>query len=91
MDVFNRRGALEWGVYEYCPTELRQESLIVVNNRGQMDYGALLEAARMLEQLLGRERLLYLGKEDLGAAEWGLLDKQRREYRRLGAVAKGTQ
>lgn len=88
VDVFNRNGTLEWGIYEYCPAERKRESLIVLNNRGRMDYGLLLQAAGMFESVLGSGRISYLGKEDMVSAEYELLDQHRRSFTIIGPVKK---
>ncbi|MBU4287112.1 MAG: YkgJ family cysteine cluster protein [Proteobacteria bacterium] len=83
LDVFNRSGKLEWGFYTFCP-EKKKKAGAMVTAEGASNHGLVLQALRMIENILGEERMKYLAYEDLVSAEYELLDQFRNEYVILG-------
>jgi Fe-S-cluster containining protein len=91
IDLLNRKGAIEWALYEYCPIERKTEAVLVLNSGGRMDHGLLLQAIRMLEETFGAERIQYLAIEDLVASKIELLDNHRRDYSIVGSASARYQ
>lgn len=85
LDVFNRNGKLEWGLYTFCPKK-NQMFDILVTGEGALNHGVVLQSLQMIENTLGIERLKYLAYEDLVSAEYELLDSFRNDYVILGDV-----
>lgn len=85
LDVFNRNGQLEWGLYTYCPEERKSHRLLTTAN-GRINYGLVLQALRMIEGTLGERRIQFLADEDLVSAEYEILDQFRSHFEVLGGV-----
>jgi Fe-S-cluster containining protein len=87
LDVFSRRGKLEWGVYTYCPPE----RLVPITEGPQgksLDAEVLPYLTASLEEEISGAALKYLGAEDQVVAQIEILDEYKDEFAILGDVLK---
>lgn len=87
LDIFSRRGRLEWGVYTYCPTD----RLIPITRAGEkavLDNDVALYLASSLEKFLTPDVLRFLEREDKIVSQVEILDEHKNDYVILGNVLK---
>jgi Fe-S-cluster containining protein len=87
LDVFSRRGKLEWGVYTYCPPE-RLVPIIEGPQGKTLDAEVLPYLTASLEEEISGAALKYLGAEDQVVAQIEILDEYKDEFAILGDVLK---
>jgi Fe-S-cluster containining protein len=73
FDIFSRNGLLEWGIYNFCPTE----------KQGLQDRILITLVLRQLEKYLTPEILRYFKSEDFVSQKYEFLDKNRKNYQIL--------
>ena len=86
LDVFSRRGRLEWGVYTYCPPD----RLVSITNRDEpkLDTDVVKYLAADLEKHLDVKDLRFLEQEDKIVEQIEILDEHKDDYMILGEVLK---
>lgn len=87
LDIFSRRGSLEWGVYTYCPTD-RLIPITKVGEEAALDNDVALYLASALEKYLTSDILQFLEREDKVVSQVEILDEHKNDYVILGSVLK---
>jgi Fe-S-cluster containining protein len=87
LDVFSRRGRLEWGIYTYCPTD-RLVTITGNNRKASVDFDVVCHLASSLEKHITEDVLDFLEREDRIVAKVELLDEHRNDFKILGPVLK---
>lgn len=87
LDVFSRRGRLEWGVYTYCPPD-RLVTITRDEKGAALDSEVLLYLTTAIEKEMKGQVLEYLAEEDQVVAQIEILDEYKDDYVILGDVVK---
>lgn len=87
LDVFSRRGRLEWGVYTYCPTD-RLVPITKNGDQSELDTEVVRYLASDLEKHLKGPDLKFLEQEDRVVAQIEILDEHKDDYIMVGEVLK---
>lgn len=85
LDVFSRRGRLEWGVYTYCPPE-RVLPIATTEQGPTLDSEVVLHLATSVEKQISATVLNYLAEEDQVVAQIEILDEHKDDYVIVGEV-----
>jgi len=87
LDIFSRRNKLEWSVYTYCPVD-RVIPLKKREGKAKIDIEVVSMLTSSIEEVLSKEVLRFLAKEDKVVAQVELLDEHSEDYEILGPVLK---
>jgi Fe-S-cluster containining protein len=87
LDIFSRRGHLEWGVYTYCPTD-RLIPITRAGNKVALDHDVAVYLTSALEKHLTQDVLRFVEREDKIVSQVEILDEHKNDYVILGDVLK---